>query len=205
LELSGRRRCDARPRGARYTTARSRAWRHAVGAPLERRVSGGVRRWPRRAPPVAPRRSKAPGCGCWWTKRLFSVQAGRSKAGPSKWMGVGLVAKPAGSCKPWLYIDRGEATWPSRVDASTVFNPRRLTFELSGRRRQDARPPRCRINHGAARAWWPAVGAPLERRVRQRRADGSCGVASLQLRLVNALWRGLRSLQECADGEAPGL
>ena len=42
-----------------------------------------------------------------------------------------------------------------------------LTFELSGRRRQDARPglaKMCRVPPD--RAWWPAVGAPLERGVR---------------------------------------
>ena len=29
------------------------------------------------------------------------------------------------------------------------------------------------MNHTASRAWWPAVGAPLERRVRQRIARGA--------------------------------
>ena len=42
-----------------------------------------------------------------------------------------------------------------------------LTFELSGRRRQDARPALQKMyTVPAARAWWPAVGAPLERGVR---------------------------------------
>ena len=45
---------------------------------------------------------------------------------------------------------------------------RGLTFELSGRQRQDARPARCRINHSGARAWWLAGGSPLERLVRHR-------------------------------------
>ena len=44
-----------------------------------------------------------------------------------------------------------------------------LTFELSGRRRQDARPGLAKMYRVPPdRAWWPAVGAPLERRVRQR-------------------------------------
>ena len=44
-----------------------------------------------------------------------------------------------------------------------------LTFELSGRRRQDARPALQKMyTVPAARAWWPAVGAPLERGVRRR-------------------------------------
>ena len=45
--------------------------------------------------------------------------------------------------------------------------PEGLTFELSGRRRQDARPGPVRMySVPPARAWWPAVGAPLERGVR---------------------------------------
>jgi hypothetical protein len=43
---------------------------------------------------------------------------------------------------------------------------RGLTFELSGRQRQDARPRPVKMDGGPqARAWWPAVGAPLERGV----------------------------------------
>ena len=38
------------------------------------------------------------------------------------------------------------------------------TFELSGRRRQDARPGLAKMYRVPPdRAWWPAVGAPLER------------------------------------------
>ena len=44
---------------------------------------------------------------------------------------------------------------------------RGLTFELSGRRRQDARPGLAKMYRVPPdRAWWPAVGAPLERGVR---------------------------------------
>ena len=44
---------------------------------------------------------------------------------------------------------------------------RGLTFELSGRQRQDARPGPVKMHRvPPARAWWPAVGAPLERGVR---------------------------------------
>ena len=44
---------------------------------------------------------------------------------------------------------------------------RGLTFELSGRRRQDTRA-RAEKMYTVPQAgpWWPAVGAPLERRVR---------------------------------------
>ena len=39
-----------------------------------------------------------------------------------------------------------------------------LTFELSGRRREDARPGLAKMYRVPPdRAWWPAVGAPLER------------------------------------------
>ena len=41
--------------------------------------------------------------------------------------------------------------------------------ELSGPQRQDARPGLAKMYRVApGRAWWPAVGAPLERRVRPR-------------------------------------
>ena len=44
-----------------------------------------------------------------------------------------------------------------------------LTFELSGRRRQDARARTEKMYRvPQAGPWWPAVGAPLERGVRQR-------------------------------------
>jgi hypothetical protein len=44
---------------------------------------------------------------------------------------------------------------------------RGLTFELRGRQRQDARPGRRKMyTVPCGRAWWPAVGAPLERGVR---------------------------------------
>ena len=49
-----------------------------------------------------------------------------------------------------------------------MLNTRRLTFELSGRRRYDARPAKqIMYTVPASRAWWHAVGAPLERGVRQ--------------------------------------
>ncbi len=43
-----------------------------------------------------------------------------------------------------------------------------LTFELRRDQRHGARPVRCMITKGAARAWWLAVGPRLERRVRPR-------------------------------------
>ena len=58
---------------------------------------------------------------------------------------------------------------PQRIEAGTVgiFELRGLTFELSGRQRQDARPGLAKMYRVPPdRAWWPAVGAPLERGVR---------------------------------------
>ena len=57
-------------------------------------------------------------------------------------------------------------------------NLRGLTFELSGRRRQDARPRLEKMYRVPQdRAWGPAVGAPLERGVRPHSAaNGGEGV-----------------------------
>jgi hypothetical protein len=50
--------------------------------------------------------------------------------------------------------------------APTMFNAM-PNVELTGRQRQDARPgPQTMYRVPADRAWWPAVGAPVERRVR---------------------------------------
>ena len=76
----------------------------------------------------------------------------------------------------------------------------RLTFELSGRRRQDARPGLAKMYCVPPdRAWWPAVGAPLERGVRPHRAaharlclrrDGTAELAPLV-----SMWAGLATGQ----------
>jgi hypothetical protein len=57
-----------------------------------------------------------------------------------------------------------------------------LTFELSGRRRQDAKPGPVKM-YGVppARAWWPAVGAPLERGVRPHSAPARLPYAQARL------------------------
>ena len=49
----------------------------------------------------------------------------------------------------------------------------RPNVELSGRQRQDARPDGRRMCQPGRRAWWPAVGAPLERVVRPRQVEGN--------------------------------
>ena len=61
----------------------------------------------------------------------------------------------------------------STAGPATKRRLRRLTFELSGRRRQDARPGLAKMYRVPPdRAWWPAVGAPLERGVRLPCGDG---------------------------------
>ena len=66
---------------------------------------------------------------------------------------------------------------------------RGLTFELSGRRRQDARPGLAKMYRVPPdRAWWPAVGAPLERGVRRHFSKPKLlGVDSTRLMEVKVL------------------
>ncbi len=73
---------------------------------------------------------------------------------------------------------------------------RRLTFELSGRQRQDARPGLAKMYRVPPdRAWWPAVGAALERGVRPHwcpreaalRARGAMTLPLLAGRIVRRL------------------
>jgi hypothetical protein len=58
--------------------------------------------------------------------------------------------------------------------------------ELTGRRRKDARlEPQTMYRVPAARAWWPAVGAPVERRVRHhciRYCELRCRCATQRLK-----------------------
>jgi hypothetical protein len=71
-----------------------------------------------------------------------------------------------GLAASWLFIPRRQAL---NLLAHHSSRLRCLTFELSGRQRQDARPGPVKMHRvPPARAWWPAVGAPLERGVRHR-------------------------------------
>jgi len=68
--------------------------------------------------------------------------------------------------------DGGLAVRNERWSSATAFalarNVLRPTFELSGRQRQAARPGLAKMYRVPPdRAWWPAVGAPLERGVRR--------------------------------------
>ena len=72
---------------------------------------------------------------------------------------------------------------PTGADIAGVahgLSLRCLTFELSGCRPQDARPGLAKMFRVPPDwAWWPAVGAPLERGVRRRRADFHDGLQNL--------------------------
>ena len=58
--------------------------------------------------------------------------------------------------------------WRSEANQLEVFAFKMPNVELSGRQRQDARPGLAKMYRVPPdRAWWPAVGAPLERRVRR--------------------------------------
>ena len=64
---------------------------------------------------------------------------------------------------------------------------RRLTFELSGRQRQDAGARLAKMYRVPPTGpWWPAVGAPLERGVRRRCWHGSEPGADFPARCPNA-------------------
>ncbi len=82
-----------------------------------------------------------------------------------------------------------EANGGDHPQNSCAFPRERPTFELSGRRRQDARPGLAKMYRVPPdRAWWPAVGAPLERGVRPQ-SHHRCDA-----RTVCAERRGLRRL-----------
>ena len=85
------------------------------------------------------------------------IQSGSSLACPEHY-----VALHRKRCLGFQEVDRRSRT-------CAKLGLRRLTFELSGRRRQDARPGLAKMYRVPPdRAWWPAVGAQLDRRVRRR-------------------------------------
>ncbi len=66
----------------------------------------------------------------------------------------------------WLFNAR-RRRWLCWRSARRVL--RGLTFEVTGRQRQDAKPGLVKMYRvPPARAWWPAVGAPVDRGVRRR-------------------------------------
>jgi len=94
------------------------------------------------------------------TQRLPANTHGRERCR------LGPASFAASEARVWWRIPL-LSRWRISADGSI----RGLTFELRGRRRQDARPgPVKMYSVPPARAWWPAVGAPLERGVRPQRA-----------------------------------
>jgi antitoxin FitA len=76
------------------------------------------------------------------------------------------AALPPRDCS--VHADRRTSCWPS----DTAFLGC-LTFELSGRQRQDARARAEKMYRVPQTGpWWPAVGAPLERGVRPQCGRG---------------------------------
>ena len=87
------------------------------------------------------------------TRQMFGVYPSRTR-----WTSRGCV----------LALDFSLARGTRSSGTGTCGGLRCLTFELSGRRRQDARPGLAKMYRVPPdRAWWPAVGAPLERGVRR--------------------------------------
>ena len=157
----------------------SRAWCRAVGGPLERRV----RRSPNveaalpalhtalEAEPARAARRAVAGGGAR-TQWLRSAAVWRVVL-------AGTPLKPPGPRYRCLHVcaTAGSLSWLWVVCHGLHFgcflgtlNRTAPNAELTGRRRVDARPARCMMNQGAARAWWPAVGAPVERQVRHQSA-----------------------------------
>jgi hypothetical protein len=80
---------------------------------------------------------------------------------------LGLVNEAPSSASRWKRVASVPAMLVHRVWSNE--DPQNLVIavpnvELTGRQRQDARPePQTMYRVPAARAWWPAVGAPVER------------------------------------------
>ena len=167
FELSGRRRQDAGPGLAKmYRVPPDRAWWPAVGAPLERVVRPRLHDWVADAIRVAARYAQ---------RTVPQAAFARCRYSKTKRCGIAKAAcrhtgdrspEPRGSKRGWCRADA--------KPRSCILDKRRsclrgLTFELSGRQRQDARPGLAKMYRVPPdRAWWPAVGAPLERVVRPR-------------------------------------
>ncbi len=77
------------------------------------------------------------------------------------------TATTRGGCTCCPPAELAEVAEGRRPSTTFALLPARPNVELTGRRRQDAKPgPQTMHRVPAARAWWPAVGAPVERRVR---------------------------------------
>ena len=92
-----------------------------------------------------------------WRQLCFKRQCIPPACGPAN-APRKVTDSPSNSHKRKPYFGDRQSCWPGKCNT---------TFELSGRRRQDARPGLVKIYRVPPdRAWRPAVGAPLERGVR---------------------------------------
>ena len=162
FEVSGSQRRGARPARCRINHRSARAWRLAVGSPLDR----GVRH--RHSDPISNATEVA-------VRQIQVRNARRTKETDT----VGYGAPNASSSNALWFstlppesrtVDEasplGRAVW--RQDGR--LGKRCLTFEVSGRRRRDASARAVKMYRvPPAGRWWPAVGAPLDRGVRRHR------------------------------------
>ena len=87
-------------------------------------------------------------------------------------LSVGTTASQCTALGGWLSA--------AKLVELVCLHLRGLTFELSERQRWDARPGLWKMRHATDRAWWLAVGAPLERGVRPDTTGHSSSVQSLR-------------------------
>jgi hypothetical protein len=113
------------------------------------------------------RRSKAAETAEW--PRQFRVRSQRTVRRTTGPRPLGFAACDQ---RKLYCINRVPESWSTTTSSQAERELRGLTFELSGRQRQGARPGPVKMYRvPPARAWWPAVGAPLERGVRHRCAQ----------------------------------
>ncbi len=87
------------------------------------------------------------------------------------WLDVRVSPAEVSRARMTAVRSRSGFTFPECWAAFCWSESRGLTFEVSWRQRQDARPePQKMYTVPVARAWWPAVGAQLDRGVRPHRA-----------------------------------
>jgi hypothetical protein len=152
----------ARPAQDKATALAGPSW-PAVESPVERQVM--------RSRPGAGRveergRSRTPAS----QRTRMAVRAVASCGdGCVEQQGFGLLGLSA--VTPWGYCRRGkrQPSGASEAGYNLARGHAGLTFEVSGRRRWDAKPGPVKMYRvPLARAWWPAVGAALDRGVRPR-------------------------------------
>ena len=96
-----------------------------------------------------------------------------------------------------------QVVWPGANCGSRARKLCCLTFELSGRQRQHAWPGLAKMYCVPPdRAWWPAVGAPLERRVRAHRRGAAVDLEFHTLDSGGAAARGQEQSRYSASAEA---